>query len=279
MKIIANSLPKSGTHVLTRILDLAGFSENKLHFSGSLTRNRNKNIVKKMNNFLQTTFDEKKGYCIDLDEDRYLKERYLNKYLKQFDENTYSQGHMPYSKKLEKFFEEKEIKIIYIIREPRDVLVSHFHHHDRDKNYDGHYLMKNQTSTKEKLLLSLKGFNLNTNNPTLSLKDRVNRSKGWYFSKSLNICSVKFEDIIGEKGSSSEKKQIETLEKIENFLGLEKNTLVGQRDKVFYKKSETFRKGKVNDWINYFDDDIKAFVKKDISDLLIELGYENDDQW
>ncbi len=279
MKIIANSLPKSGTHVLTRILDLAGFTENKLHFSGSVTRNRNKNIIKRINNYIQTSFNSKEGFCIDLDEDRYLKEKYLNKYVDLFNENTYSQGHMPYSEKLEKFFEEKNIKILYIIRDPRDVLISHFHHHDRDENYDGHTLMKKQNSLKEKLLLSLNGFNLNTNNPTLSLKDRVNRSKDWYFTNSDNVCSIKFEDIIGEKGASSNKKQIESLGKIETFLELPENTLVKQRDNVFYRKSETFRKGKVNDWVNYFDDEIKSLVKKNIGQQLIELGYENDHQW
>ncbi|PHR84385.1 MAG: hypothetical protein COA59_07240 [Colwellia sp.] len=279
MKVLANSLPKSGTHVLTRILDLIGFEANSLHFSGAITRNRSNNPIKIIKNRIETTLNVSEGFCLDLDEDRFLRNKYFAKLINSFADETYSQAHIPYSIELENEFEKNDIKILYIIRDPRDVLISHFHHHHRDENYDGHKLMNLQTNDKDKILLSLNGFNLNTYNPTLPLKERIERTKGWYFTKSKNVCSVKFEDIIGVKGLSSEEKQIETIKKIEDFLEINDSSLLKQKDKIYYEKAETFRKAKINDWKNYFDEEIKVLVKNSMGDYLIELGYENDLNW
>lgn len=279
MKILANSLPKSGTHVLTRILDLSGFQGNNLHFSSVMTRRGSRNPIKIIKNILTTSRNEKNGFCLDLDGNNYLKEKYLKMYFNIFNENTYSQAHLPYAENLENILEDNNIKMLYIIRDPRDVLVSHFHHHLRDKSYDGYKLMNLKENDKDRILLSLYGFNHNTNYPTLSLKERVNRSKGWYFSRNKNICAIKFEDIIGLEGSSSEEKQIESIQKIENFLNLEKNFLLQQKNKIYHQNAETFRKGQVKDWINYLSGDLKKNVKDEIGEVLIELGYENDTNW
>jgi hypothetical protein len=45
------------------------------------------------------------------------------------------------------------------------------------------------------------------------------------------------------------------------------------------KKSGTFRKGKPGNWQEHFTQANKALLKEHAGDLLVQLGYEQDDQW
>ena len=44
-------------------------------------------------------------------------------------------------------------------------------------------------------------------------------------------------------------------------------------------KTSFFRKGKSGDWVNHFDENLKQQFKSVDSDLLVEFGYEQNDQW
>lgn len=44
-------------------------------------------------------------------------------------------------------------------------------------------------------------------------------------------------------------------------------------------ESSHYRKGMPGDWKNHFTDEHKAYFKRKYNDLLIKLGYENDDKW
>lgn len=61
---------------------------------------------------------------------------------------------------------------------------------------------------------------------------------------------------------------------LNRFSNLTKGRDMGQED----VKSH-YRKGTAGDWKNHFTDAHKAFFKKEYNDLLIKLGYENDDKW
>jgi hypothetical protein len=279
MKVIVNSLPKSGTHVISRILDLSGFSQNKVNFDASLLRRTSRNTIKNLVKWYKQD-RQGQGYWIDLDLDkRNIKERFFVNLISNFKENSYSMAHLPFSEKIELCLKKNKVKVIYIIRDPRDVAVSHFYHHLKDDKYQGYKLMNNLKDHKQRLMLSMKGFRHNSEYATSALRERIDNSKGWFFSCSNNILPIKFEDIIGVQGGGSDFRQKEVLLTIEKFLGLKKNHLVNQKDKIFYKKSETFRKGCISDWIGHFDNESKEYIKKELGEVIVELGYESDYDW
>jgi sulfotransferase 6B1 len=45
------------------------------------------------------------------------------------------------------------------------------------------------------------------------------------------------------------------------------------------KKSPTFRKGRSGEWRNYFKEEHKQQFKQVTGDLLVQMGYEQDDNW
>ncbi len=278
MKVIVNSLPKSGTHLLTRIMDLLGMSPNKVHFSSSMIRFRTLNPLNYLKYIIRKG-DRANGFWVDLDQKNYVNKKFLISLLTNFPANTYSQGHLPYSVSMIKFLTAYNIKVLYIIRDPRDILVSHFHHHMRDMNYQGFKLMNSCHDDKSRILTSLKGFNFGRKNENAALRTRLCHSIGWYTCKFDNVLSVKFEDLIGVKGGGDVERQKNVLKKIEKFLNLQQNNLVDKSNDIYSFKSSTFRKGIIGDYNNYFDSEIISLVKDEIGEYLIELGYEKNSNW
>jgi hypothetical protein len=50
-------------------------------------------------------------------------------------------------------------------------------------------------------------------------------------------------------------------------------------DAIRPKKSHTFRSGKTGGWKQYFMDDHKSLFKDVAGDLLVKLGYEENNNW
>ena len=50
-------------------------------------------------------------------------------------------------------------------------------------------------------------------------------------------------------------------------------------DAIQPKKSHTFRSGKTGGWKQHFTDEHKKLFKEVAGDLLVKLGYEQDNSW
>ncbi|NGX34280.1 MAG: hypothetical protein K1060chlam1_00631 [Candidatus Anoxychlamydiales bacterium] len=98
--------------------------------------------------------------------------------------------------------------------------------------------------------------------------------------KNSNVFFVKFEDIIGEKGGSSASVQQQTIKHLTNFLNisLSKNQL-DYLCQVLHGKSVTFRKGIIGNWQDVFTQEHKKLFKELFNDFLVDFGYEKDDKW
>lgn len=274
MKIVANSLPKSGTHLLIRFLELLGFTENHPGLGGGMIKPSHRNPIRAyFTNKKRCLNQEKNCFSIDLDnKDNKIKSEYLDKYLNSIKDDFFIMGHLPYSDELDKYIKAHNFKFLYIIRDPRAVLLSYYNHQHKDPTYPFYYYFKDKT-VKETYKDILNGMQVN--NVTLSpLKDRVANSQGWLNSE--NVMGIKFEELIGPKGGGDYNIQIETIKRALAFLEIDKTPeeIKEIADKVFFPKSETFHKGQIDSWKEEFDEDMLSDINNEIGNLLIELGYE-----
>jgi hypothetical protein len=67
---------------------------------------------------------------------------------------------------------------------------------------------------------------------------------------------------------------VEQIVEAQSFQRLSQGRSVGQED-----TNSHFRKGVAGDWKNHFTPELKVIYKEQIGDLLIELGYEQNDAW
>ena len=82
------------------------------------------------------------------------------------------------------------------------------------------------------------------------------RSIAW--KECADVCSVSFENIIGEKGGGHDRSQQKELRKICAFLDIEDSEMSRIQKHIFNTKSETFHKGTVRQWKEEFSEEIKG---------------------
>jgi len=154
-------------------------------------------------------------------------------------------------------------KTIFIIRDPRDRIISDLCHHP---SQGVHYFSEHpdlkilkariigRCPMEEKLLCE-------------------------YFYHP-NILKIRFEDLVGKKSGGSLEKQRQSILDIANFINIQlSDEQVHYLCENLYGNSATFRKGTIGQWKQYFDDELKEIYKKECGQLLIDLGYEKDFNW
>ena len=87
-----------------------------------------------------------------------------------------------------------------------------------------------------------------------------------------NFILLKFEDLVGPKGGSTEELQFESIDKILNHINANQFNIEDIAIKSFGKPG-TFRKGKINRWKIELDNKEKELFKK-YDDYFVSLGYE-----
>ncbi|MDR3646391.1 MAG: sulfotransferase domain-containing protein [Candidatus Babeliales bacterium] len=101
---------------------------------------------------------------------------------------------------------------------------------------------------------------------------------GWI--KQPDVCTIKFEDLVGPQGGGTSKKQIAEISKIARHLNLKiTNADVIRVVNNLWGKTGTFRSGKIGSWKTNFTQKQKNTFKKNFGQLLIDLGYEKDLNW
>ena len=98
------------------------------------------------------------------------------------------------------------------------------------------------------------------------------------------VYSIRFEDLIGEKGGGSFSKQVEAIMNIADFI--DHSISLERAQQIAYtlhgansKKMDTFRKGLIGEWKTHFNEKQKKEFKQVAGQLLIDLGYEKDFNW
>jgi len=250
--VFANSVPKSGTNLLTHCL--SQFPMLRPSFEHvSMNANRRPGIDE---------FERKIGAT---------------------GPGQYTSGHSFYSDERASILEAADVRSVLIVRDPRDVVTSHFHY-VTEKNtthrLTDHY--QSLDDDHERLMASIRGVDgayTRDGDPLESIGEWMDRFLGWHDTAYTQV--VRFEDLIGPKGGGDRERQRETVRMIADHLGVDltPDTVDEVARNTFSADSKTFRKGLIGDWQNHFTDEHVAAFKEETGDWLVELGYEPDGDW
>jgi hypothetical protein len=154
-------------------------------------------------------------------------------------------------------------KIIFIQRDIRDQLISSIRSLIRKDNVHIPF------TEKIKDRIAKKAFYVNQ-----PLMDEIRRIK-------LQGLVIKFEDLIGPKGTGNLELQRSSIIRIAEYLNISLNEQqINYICENLWGNTMSFRKGIIGDWKNYFTEEIKKiFIERGGGDVLIELGYETDYNW
>ena len=171
-----------------------------------------------------------------------------------------------------KWVEEKKLRGVFIIRDPRDVAVSLCHYIMREPRHWCHTFFREVLSDdSSRLMATICGMD----EPHLDSIDKHFRRKFGYLSHP-QFCIVRFEELIGSAGGGDDRSQQVTIQKIADHLQL---SLTAQElrhitSRAFWRNSPTFRKGQIGAWKQEMQEEHKEAFGKVAGQLLLELGYE-----
>ncbi len=252
--LFANSFPKSGTHLLTQVLEgLTGLGPAVNSGLPALTM-----------------FAGESGQAWPL--------AVLLARLDRLRPGDIAYGHLHAVPEITARLTHPRNATFFIYRDPRDVVVSHVHYvTEMEPNHVHHdYYARQLKNFDERLKTSILG------RPELTIPfpdvgARFAPYLGWLDHPEVLL--LKFEDFITQRAAA--------LEKVLDFVegrGFRVRTsrqqaLEALESAIHPQKSPTFRSGKIGKWREVFSEEHKSLFKTVSGDLLIRLGYETSDAW
>lgn len=250
--ILANSIPKSGTHLLDQILSAIPRRRNYGRFLESMTASYifKERSVRSTTRFIETIVS---GEIV--------------------------RAHLHHSPEAAQALDRRSVAHFLICRDPRDVVVSEAHYlRSMNRWHKMHPYFKRLPSFAEAVTLAITGLpGRDTPLPYPDIGRRYGRFMPWFSDPSTHV--VRFEDLISGK-------QPETIEGIvrhyEQLCGEQldvEGIATTARDLIAPSRSHTFREGRSGGWKNTLSGEQKELVKSVAGDLLIQLGYEESPNW
>lgn len=272
MRVIVNSLPKSGTHLVGKLFDNLGLREYEPGLTGALLRETHRNPIRNLLKRKRRPKNNSNGLWIDLDvTDNLICRHWFQKHLSLIPDGSYVSAHLPYSNVLSDFFQSHRFRIVHIIRDPRDVLVSYMNFQKNSSKFPFHkeYSLMNTDEIIDHIFTDIRKRKV----VSASLKSRIVNGLGWLNDPS--VYSTSFEKLIGTKGGGNAEIQEKIVNEICEYLGinLSRNRILEISELVFDCTSETFNKGKIGQWKTVLNEKQKSLVNIKLKSLLKEMGY------
>jgi hypothetical protein len=263
-KVFLNSLPKAGTNLGARCLELLGYSQKGGIGSYTVLKS---NVRAKVRRVLYRP--GRQGYLVGIDTPVEISRWSVHRMLKRVGQKEFMAGHVGYTADFLNAIIAYNFSPILIVRDPRAVLNSFVY-----------YVLKNSThilhgdfekmSVEDRYLCALKGFDakLAVLQP---LKIRCMALDHWVSCDRVLV--IRFEDLVGAKGGGSETKQREAIRKV--CIWAQSDT--GKTDHVMehlFGHRHTFRKGSVNSWESEIPLSVLKEVTDEVKSVLTNWGYE-----
>ncbi|MBI4467141.1 MAG: sulfotransferase domain-containing protein [Acidobacteria bacterium] len=272
--LVVNGFPKGGTHLLVRCVTVLGGQQR---FDFFLYRKMERQLG------LAPVSEGGDGIPLGIGEPTLVAAEEVERRLGSLVRGEFAAGHIPYSEALARVLERHGLRMLLILRDPRDVCVSLVHHiKSRPENRLHDYFTRTLKSDEERLLATIVGVEAAKTRDGVRLGDigeRLDSATPWM---KLPFCSAtRFERLVGPEGGGSAEAQQAEIRRIAGHLGLSLSVqqIESVAGKLFGQGSVTFRRGEIGGWRESFTAEHKAAFKRVAGKQLAALGYEGDLSW
>lgn len=245
-RVLANSIPKSGTNLLIRTLSLLSPLRRKL----MRTLNESLNPAR------------------------------LDARIRSIRAGEFAAAHLKYTPELAACISDAGVKHVLMVRDPRDIAISnvvYITHKDAGHRLH-HYYHDVLKSDDERLEATLKGIsaeNLPDQRAALGLHTHLIGFSGWLDQPNCHL--VRFEDLVGPCGGGATEAQQRALRDLARFLSipLSDESIGPLAARLFDQSSRTFHKGQIGTWRDGFTAAARAEFWHENAEIMHKLGYED----
>jgi hypothetical protein len=196
--------------------------------------------------------------------------------------NTFLHIHALPTKEIIETLEERKYKVIFLMRDPRDVVISLLHYIEKGWSFGPCGLDKpyGQLTMHDKLheLITGERYGLST------VHSIIIRRLPWMHQSRQFVYTAHFEKLVGEEGGGTYKDQLKEIVKIAQHIDLRLTKALLEETALNLwgadlDEKTTFRKGQIGSWKEEFSKEHKKIFKNEFNSLLFQLGYEQNTQW
>lgn len=263
-KIIVNSLPKAGSHLVAKLLDIFGYKFSGGNFSSSTVYGRQQYIK----SIIRGVFPWHAGVEVGLDIHACARATWINKELGRIKSGEYCGGHLPYSDYMNLLLKENNVFPLHVIRDPRDVLLSWAHYVPKT---DWHYGREGLAglALEDRVKKILYGYQSGVFYIE-SFPSILQRSIGW--TEGGKAMDVKFENLVGPQGGGNIEAQNNAIRQIADYVGCV-DVDVEKIAANLFGGTKVFRKGQVGSWKDELSAEMAAEVTNAIKPQILQMGY------
>lgn len=282
-RVLINSLPKSGTHLLSRVVELFGYRE---HFDAAEPVSEPRatplffNYREVKNTLVERGWqiDNQSGntICVGTLTPVEVDLPVFREWLEAMPQQRYILGHLGWTPALAPVLSDLKYFHLFIIRDPRAVIASLIafilDSHGMPKR---HFLEADfrLMSPAERLEILLHGgFAPQANVRVRGFADIYRSMFAWRNDPSCFM--VRFEDLVGEQGGGSAERQKTEVKRMAVFLGEAFDSSVTDKlDTIYNRSARTYRKGSVDSWKQALDAESVELLIEYCRLLCEETGY------
>lgn len=265
-KIFLNSLPKAGTNLVAKCLELLGYQQSG-NISASLIAGKGVMAILRRAYFKSSTSSQ--SYLVGIDMPVKISCSAVERMLNRIKEGRFVPGHVGYDPLLLNYVKLKGFSPVLILRDPRAVLNSFVHYVVGNSKHPLHTFFQYK-STEETYRLALFGVK----NKKIELVPLLNRCRAvdvWKADPA--VLTLRFEDLVGPNGGGSKEKQEDSLNALISFLEIEDIPISAISNNIFGPGRHTFRKGKIYGWKSEMPVSLRNEVDEELGELLKDWGY------
>ena len=263
--VFLSSIPKSGTNLLQKLLELAGISWSGKSVGGAFGRYE---LIKRL---VRGPRPGETPILVGLEMDAVVSPTWVRRLLA--DPGGYVTSHAAYSEALHSLLLENGYRILFMVRHPAAILLSW-------ANYiaePGYYWEEareyfSRLPLEERAKRMLHGVWIRDGMYYHSFREVLVRALQWVGKERVHV--VRYEDLVGSRGGGDDAVQLETITRILEHVDIHDANLKDiQRN--LYGGTHTFRKGSIDRWKTEFSSELIREVAGQLSDLpeLSRLGY------
>lgn len=251
--LFGNSFPKSGTHLLTQIL--AGFTA-----LGPVVQSGLPPLL---------SFEGESGQPRPLE--------VIRSQLRRLLPGDIAYGHLHAYPEVVAELCSPRFASYFIYRDPRDVVVSHvFYVTDLNNHHVHHAYYASLADLEARLRVSILG-RPELEVPFPDIASRFEPYLAWLAQP--EVLALRYEDLLADLDGSLRRILAQAIRRGFRTSLPEEQAITRLASAVRPERSPTFRSGKSGGWRQHFSEANKVLFKKVTGDLLIRLGYEQNQNW
>lgn len=266
-RIFLNSIPKAGAHLAERALTELGCPRGQGPLGSSTVFGR-RQLIKSL---LRRPFYTADVVLVGIEVVAPVRASWLRRRLDGVGPSRYIRGHVQHSGAFAALLEEGDFGVLHMVRDPRDVAVSHAHYMLARPKHPFHRFFKELGDFKHQLAFSITGGWIPGAGYLVPLTERYRLMEGW--DTYPGVLTLRFEDLVGERGGGSDAAQRRSLGQLCELAEVNESDLLRIAEKIF-GSSSTFRKGRIGGWRESFEDSHHELLADQADDLLPRWGYE-----